>query len=157
MAATNCTKEIADFYQMTQSKLARIWERDSKQCHWCGAATILTRHSIPNQATMDHVLPSSKGGSNDEGNLVLACLRCNNKRGSSVFHPAKSSGGWRINFAMPSASELINEPLHRELEIARAAYVHMRQKYEDLQSLTLWGIIQKRVLQWLINKIRRKA
>ncbi len=32
--------------------------------------------------TLDHLKPHSKGGSNDAGNLVTACRRCNSKRGS---------------------------------------------------------------------------
>lgn len=31
--------------------------------------------------TLDHVVPQSRGGSNQITNLVLACYRCNNDRG----------------------------------------------------------------------------
>lgn len=33
-------------------------------------------------ATKDHALPKSKGGANHDGNIVLACKRCNNKKAS---------------------------------------------------------------------------
>ncbi len=36
-------------------------------------------------ATIDHVIPSSKGGSNDETNLVLACSDCNNEKGDELW------------------------------------------------------------------------
>lgn len=35
-------------------------------------------------ATIDHVIPSSKGGSNDETNLVLACSSCNCEKGDQI-------------------------------------------------------------------------
>jgi hypothetical protein len=35
----------------------------------------------PRQATIDHVVPLSNGGTNDEDNLVLACRECNQLRG----------------------------------------------------------------------------
>lgn len=31
-------------------------------------------------ATRDHVLPRSRGGSNDDSNIVLSCLKCNSKK-----------------------------------------------------------------------------
>ena len=34
------------------------------------------------QATKDHAIPKSKGGTNDDFNLVLACRECNNRKDS---------------------------------------------------------------------------
>jgi hypothetical protein len=42
-------------------------------CFYCGA---------PEARTVDHVIPSSLGGSNTIGNKVLCCERCNNIKGS---------------------------------------------------------------------------
>jgi 5-methylcytosine-specific restriction endonuclease McrA len=36
----------------------------------------------PNEATFDHVLPRSLGGTNVKDNLVIACLVCNGRRGN---------------------------------------------------------------------------
>ena len=33
-------------------------------------------------ATEDHVIPRSRGGSDDLGNIVLACLPCNSRKGA---------------------------------------------------------------------------
>jgi hypothetical protein len=35
------------------------------------------------QATLDHVLPRSRGGSNHESNLITCCAECNEKRGDT--------------------------------------------------------------------------
>jgi hypothetical protein len=155
MASTNCTKEIAEFYLLTQSKLARIWERDDKKCRWCGVATVLTKHTIPNQATIDHVIPSSKGGSSEDHNLVLACLKCNAKRGDSGKHPNKSPLPWRANFAKPTPKELEQEPLEIELNLARTAYASMKEKVAYLESLTPVQVMRLWLLKWLIKKVRQ--
>lgn len=53
-------------------------ERDGPQCAWCSRALCLT----PGDATLDHVIPRSRGGRNTVANYVLACSRCNGERKS---------------------------------------------------------------------------
>ncbi len=53
-----------------------IFERDEQRCQYCG-------HRFSKQdLTIDHVMPRSRGGRDTWENLVLACLRCNLKKGS---------------------------------------------------------------------------
>ena len=52
-----------------------IW-RDGNQCQYCA-------NFFPDdKLTMDHVLPKSRGGKNTWENLVAACMKCNQKKGS---------------------------------------------------------------------------
>lgn len=52
-----------------------VW-RDGNQCQYCG-------NYFPfDKLTMDHVLPKSRGGKNTWENLVAACMKCNQKKGS---------------------------------------------------------------------------
>ncbi len=44
--------------------------------------------------TLDHILPLSKGGTNDKENLVMACRSCNSSKG------AKTIGEWKPIDAM---------------------------------------------------------
>lgn len=46
-------------------------------CYYC-SETIKDKNNI----TVDHLIPKSKGGSSEDDNLVIACRRCNNKKGS---------------------------------------------------------------------------
>lgn len=46
-------------------------------CHYCG------KKLRSGQATVDHVIPSSKGGPNCASNFVLACEPCNTSKGSA--------------------------------------------------------------------------
>ena len=55
---------------------ASIMLRDAYICQYCGEAP---GHS---HLTVDHVVPRSRGGVHDWHNLVTACKRCNQKKGS---------------------------------------------------------------------------
>lgn len=48
-----------------------VLRRDGHRCGYCGASA----------ATIDHVLPRSRGGADSWENLVACCLRCNNVKG----------------------------------------------------------------------------
>lgn len=37
-------------------------------------------------ATIDHVIPRCKNGSDKESNLVVACYNCNNKKGNLLIY-----------------------------------------------------------------------
>ena len=59
-----------------------LWLKEGKKCHWCGRATRLTVEDAPDQATIDHILPRYRGGTNEPENLVSACKGCNGRRNS---------------------------------------------------------------------------
>lgn len=67
-----------------QLKFSRrnIYLRDDHRCQYCG--------KVPKkeELTIDHVLPRSKGGKTTWENVVLACIRCNMKKGSKLVHEA---------------------------------------------------------------------
>jgi hypothetical protein len=62
-----------DFYNIKENRL-RVFERDGYKCYKCGKQ--LTRFD----ATLDHLVPVSKGGDNSYDNLSTCCLQCNSKR-----------------------------------------------------------------------------
>lgn len=53
-----------------------ILRRDGHKCQYCGASSITL--------TVDHIIPKSRGGEDSWENLVSACLRCNNRKGSQT-------------------------------------------------------------------------
>lgn len=72
-----------------------VYLRDQYTCLYCDVQ--LNRA----QATLDHVLPISKGGKTNFKNIVTACHTCNGKKGNSVgkmkpkyvpYHP----GYWEL-------------------------------------------------------------
>jgi hypothetical protein len=66
-------------YQLKfQKKL--LFARDNYECQYCRKK--LTTHS----ATVDHVLPTSKGGITSWINCVTACNSCNTKKGNKLLN-----------------------------------------------------------------------
>jgi 5-methylcytosine-specific restriction endonuclease McrA len=65
-----------------------IYLRDNHQCQFCGCSP--PREEL----TIDHLVPRSRGGRTVWGNVVLACVRCNTKKGNrlpqeSGMHPRR--------------------------------------------------------------------
>lgn len=66
-------------------QLHRIAERDGWWCWLCGGG--IDPHApvdSPVRGTVDHLVPKSRGGGNELGNLRLAHKRCNVRRGSHL-------------------------------------------------------------------------
>ena len=59
-----------------------LWLKEGKKCHWCGRATRLTVEDASDQATIEHIIPRGRGGTNAPENLVSACKACNGRRNS---------------------------------------------------------------------------
>lgn len=55
---------------------ALIYLRDKNKCQYCGSTKNLT---------IDHIIPKSKGGTNDWTNLCLACSNCNTKKANKLL------------------------------------------------------------------------
>lgn len=51
----------------------RLVQKQFGLCFWCGRPL--------RSATLDHVVPKSKGGTLGQGNAVAACLQCNAEKG----------------------------------------------------------------------------
>lgn len=81
----------------------RIFARDSFTCYWCGKSVTLGVN-----ATLEHVIPRSHGGSNRAANIVTACERCNAARAD---HPGPPPG---IDKPLPDPQDL--ERRYRTLE-----------------------------------------
>lgn len=64
-------------HQQHKRQVKRVTFRDcGRRCVYCGTALGLEN------ATLDHVIPLSRGGSHHLGNLVAACQPCNQRKGS---------------------------------------------------------------------------
>lgn len=65
---------------MTRQYKYTVFERDHYKCGYCGIPVIVTKSVTlpPNEGTLDHIKPRSKGGETSLDNLVTCCNRCNN-------------------------------------------------------------------------------
>lgn len=67
-----------------QGVIERLIERDGDCCAYCPTKVrknFYTDEFNDDDATVDHVIPKAKGGTNEIGNLALACRRCNHIKG----------------------------------------------------------------------------
>lgn len=73
-------------FKISQRVRFEIYERDGWLCQICGEE--VPRNVDPwsaEAATLDHIVPRSRGGSDDPSNLRLASRSCNSKRGAPVI------------------------------------------------------------------------
>ena len=67
-------RDLAHFKRHVWSKrnVDAAYERDGKACRYCGRTDA--------RLSIDHVVPRSKGGSDELENLVVACTPCNSRK-----------------------------------------------------------------------------
>lgn len=58
----------------------RVAEAQNWRCCWCGIKCD-ARRGRKDSATVEHVVPKSKGGADEWENMALACSECNGRRG----------------------------------------------------------------------------
>ena len=58
----------------------RLSKKQKGLCFYCGIAPRAVRG---HHGTMDHFVPHSKGGGDEEANLVWACQFCDSRKGDS--------------------------------------------------------------------------
>ena len=79
--------------------ISKLKDEQGYRCAYCK-----NKFNKNNRATIDHVVPISKGGSNHLGNLVAACAGCNRKKGSMIIEPK----------IRPGSLDYENEPAYKE-------------------------------------------
>ncbi|MGE0431337.1 MAG: HNH endonuclease [Planctomycetota bacterium] len=90
--------QLVMFNGMPRTQVAfsrrNLFRRDNNQCQYCG--------SRPGTAdlTIDHVVPRSAGGPSSWDNCVLACTRCNRKKGNRT--PVRAGMALRRPPRMPA-------------------------------------------------------
>jgi hypothetical protein len=68
-----------------------IHQAQGAKCFWCNVKMRRLRRNEKqlrnNTATLEHLIPKSKGGDSGPLNLVVACNSCNQIRGDAMKHP----------------------------------------------------------------------
>jgi len=83
---TYCSKECRQiFYDTKKRKIGRfvIFERDMFICIYCGSSSIIDGVKLH----VDHIIPKSKGGLDEAGNLITSCNQCNLEKFNNELRP----------------------------------------------------------------------
>jgi 5-methylcytosine-specific restriction endonuclease McrA len=74
-------------------------EKGSLDCEYCGKENLKMYHWSEDKrytgdmATVDHVVPRSRGGDDDEDNLAVSCQPCNARKGDTYDEDDGDDGG----------------------------------------------------------------
>lgn len=102
---------ITRMQRKTKFRRAVVFARDHWTCQYCGSPVNRTT------ATIDHIIPKSRGGESSWSNCVTSCLKCNSKKGSKidVFPSLKPKPPHQLHFHVahginyhPSWSEYVD-------------------------------------------------
>lgn len=83
-------KQYKNYYKIARDILrtkllkALLSESQNHRCAHCGCLT----NDIPDhrrQATIEHIVPKLRGGTDNKYNLVMACSKCNSNRGDKFI------------------------------------------------------------------------
>jgi len=99
-----CSKKC--YFQTMKVPVKAVWERDDKTCHICGEDVYLE------DASRDHLVPKSHGGSMTFENVALAHRECNSRRGTKPVAEVKRD---RRSSRRTSSSEKATEDAGQEL------------------------------------------
>ncbi|HEY7895521.1 MAG TPA: HNH endonuclease [Gemmatimonadaceae bacterium] len=119
-----------------------LFARDRYRCQYCGrtAAELRPRESL----TRDHLIPMSRGGTNDWTNVVTACSPCNTRKGNRMpeeigMHPLAAPVephfvhlSWAVRRLTPAQSKYIKlfygeDTLH-QLELLESGHTVRRSR-----------------------------
>lgn len=88
IAGSGLPREIAD----------EVYQRDGEICRYCSKTT--------RPFTIDHILPRSKGGSNELDNLTISCVSCNLSKGDKLLSEWQPNGGEMTDTGQPKLSKV---------------------------------------------------
>jgi 5-methylcytosine-specific restriction endonuclease McrA len=85
-------KEVDDWLRFRSKFLAKKKQQHGcLKCYYCDKQNLKEdvdenscKRELSRLATIDHIVPRSKGGTDDEDNLVVACFTCNQRKGDSI-------------------------------------------------------------------------
>lgn len=75
--------------QARKKLLTRVLARDGSKCHYCLREDLVAGQGAgivePNTMTLDRIIPGAVGGRYVYDNVVIACFKCNNDRGTNQY------------------------------------------------------------------------
>lgn len=92
--------------RLTETAKKNIFIRDKYECQYCGSKEELE---------IDHIIPLSKGGNNEESNLITSCHRCNTLKGEKSLEEFITNNKYNIKF-LDRVSKILDTLEEKEQE-----------------------------------------
>lgn len=90
-----------------KARRKRLYNDQRGLCHICDEAMTTDDPQSPEYATIDHLVPLSRGGKKYEiANLMLAHQRCNGMRGTNSVVAARRKARLKSSAPHPAGQEL---------------------------------------------------
>jgi hypothetical protein len=124
-----------------------VFARDNFTCRYCG------RQSDKVELVIDHLIPVSKGGTNDQENLITACVECNQGKADRIIEQSAPTEEDRLRMAQE-----LNEQRHaaaRAAEIAKAIQSRRQEMVNLWCGLTGNGCMDRRTAATVFSYIQR--
>ena len=106
-----------------REKRLAIYLRDGGACAYCGESFVEGA-----RLELDHIQPWSMGGSNDQGNLITACKRCNAARGNREVEEFVASVADYIQDEAQAILGFIEQQRNTPLDVAAAKAILSRAR-----------------------------
>jgi hypothetical protein len=125
---------------LTAQELRLVIERAGDCCEYCRSRADFATQSF----AVEHIVPLSRGGTNDSGNLAWSCPGCNGHKYNkveapdpidgvfaSLFHPRNQVWaehfGWNDDFTLVIGLSLTGRATVAALQMNRTGVVNMRR------------------------------
>jgi hypothetical protein len=133
--------------RLTASQKERVVRRAKRCCEYC----LSQARFSPDPFSIEHIVPRSRGGTDDDDNLVLACQGCNNRKYSHLkardpvngtlvplYHPRHQSWPKHFTWTVDSTQVIGVTPTGRatveRLQLNREGVVNLRHVCEASDS-----------------------
>lgn len=133
---------------LSSSTKLKVFKRDRFTCTYCGVS------GADAELHVDHIIPVSKGGSNNIYNLTTACSRCNLQKADKIIHrPPSKEAPKTFRLKCPESSLL-----EKAETILLRIYLHCTEHRPQInQTLIghdlLFGFAQHRLLWQIIDTV----
>lgn len=91
-------------------KMAHILRTNGLKCYYCFRLMITRSYNSKVAPSRDHVIPLSRGGSNDGDNIVICCRMCNEIKGKLTgeeYTAWLSGSASRLDMPLKTARKLL--------------------------------------------------
>ena len=121
----------------------KLAEAQSWKCIWCGEECHNNVAKISKYATIEHIIPRSRGGTDSYYNLAMACFECNSNRGNDhdrsigdicgeIVHPKKfKSNDYRYKLYAKEKRMTPSEKHENRIKLLRRCIKRTKRMHEN--------------------------